>query len=254
MKLIETVIWEPVPGKPNYVMKKGFRKVSEVFAELESELKSEGLYPEEYFLLDRDFQNENMLCPEFQDVISYAQWGTNEGIYLEIEVVILNEQSGRYERKSFATGKTLKEDSDSFDRMQYTAGFVYKLFRGDRQISPRYKIIHSDNASSSERAMRKLRKEYAAYMRNVFVHKPVEMTKAGDEVGIRSLILQNISNLELPNSKWEELLDSENSLELLTKICRHVLEPDSFEISDSILACKSFGDELLRQSELKKNN
>lgn len=240
MKLIETVIWEQVPDKPNYVTKKGLRKVSEVFAELESELKAEGLYPDEYFLLDREFEDENMLCPEFQDVICYAQWGFSEGIYLEVDVVVKNEQTGRYERKNFATGKTLREDSEAYDRMQYIAGFVYKLFMGDHQMSARYRIINGDKAGLKEAAMSKLKKEYAAYMRNVFVHNPSDVVEVGNEVGIRSLILHNIGNLELPDEKWQELLASENALDLSTKICRHVLEADSFEICDTICACRSF--------------
>ena len=59
MKRIETVVWEPVPDKPNYVTKKGARKVREVFSELEAELKSAGLLPDEYFILDRDFADDH---------------------------------------------------------------------------------------------------------------------------------------------------------------------------------------------------
>lgn len=123
MKRIETVVWEPVPDKPNYVTKKGARKVREVFSELEAELKSAGLLPDEYFILDRDFADESMDCPEFCDVICYAQWGSNEGVYLEMDVVYLNEQDTTYVRKNFATGKTLAEDGKSYDRILQQTSF-----------------------------------------------------------------------------------------------------------------------------------
>ena len=69
-------------------------------------------------------------------------------------------------------------------------------------------------------------------------------------MGIRSLVLHNVTNCELPEEKIQELLDSDNALELLTKICRHVLEPDSFEITDTICACASFASELQQQEKI----
>ena len=148
MERIETVIWEPVPDKPNYVTKKGARKVREVFSELKAALESAGLLPDEYFILDSDFVDENMDCPEFCDVICYAQWGSNEGIYLELDVVYLNEQDTTYVRKNFATGKTLAEDGRSYDRMQYIAGYIYKLFMGGKTVNYIAKHLMQENIPS----------------------------------------------------------------------------------------------------------
>ena len=250
MKRIETVVWEPVPDKPNYVTKKGARKVREVFSELEAELKSAGLLPEEYFILDRDFADENMDCPEFCDVICYAQWGSNEGIYLEMDVVYLNEQDATYVRKNFATGKTLAEDGKSYDRMQYIAGYIYKLFMGERITPLRYMIVGQQKASLREQLHQRLLMEYDSYIRDIFVHKPLDPAENGAEVGIRSLVLHNVMKCELPEEKIQELLDSDNALELLTKICRHVLEADSFEITDTVCACASFASELQQQEKI----
>lgn len=250
MKRIETVVWEPVPDKPNYVTKKGARKVREVFSELEAELKSAGLLPDEYFILDRDFADENMDCPEFCDVICYAQWGSNEGIYLEMDVVYLNEQDTTYVRKNFATGKTLAEDGKSYDRMQYIAGYIYKLFMGDRVTPLRYMIVGKQEQPLREQLHQRLLLEYDSYIRDIFVHKPLDPAENGAEVGIRSLVLHNVMKCELPEEKIQELLDSDNALELLTKICRHVLEPDSFEITDTICACASFASELQHREEI----
>lgn len=247
MKQIETVVWEPIPDKPNYVTKKSNRKVGEVFLELEMALKEAGLYPDEYLLLNSKFKDENMLCPEFSDVICYAQWGTNEGIYLEVDIVFLNENNNTYERANFATGKSLKEDKNSYDRMQYTAGYIYKLFMGNHQVSPRYRIVSKCEPTLREQVDCKILREYEEYLREIFVIKQCESATVAEEVGIRSLIIANYNKCELTDDKLSELLAVDNSLELLTKICRHVLEPDSFEITDTICACDSFEAELKRK-------
>ncbi len=249
MERIETVAWEPIPDKPDYVRKRGPRKVSDVFAELEAALKSANLYPDEYFVLDKDFADENMLCPEFEDVICYAQWGGNEGIYLEVDIVYRNEETDTYVRKNFATGKTLSDDSRSYDRMQYIAGYIYKLFMGDKQIPARYMIVGKKEVGLREQLHARILMEYESYVKNIFVHKPLNPADNGAELAIRSLVLHNLFKCELPDEKMRELLDSDDSLELLTKICRHVLEADSFEISDTICACLSFKHELEAQEK-----
>lgn len=250
MKRIETVVWEPVPDKPNYVTKKGARKVREVFSELKAALESAGLLPDEYFILDSDFADENMDCPEFCDVICYAQWGSNEGIYLEMDVVYLNEHDTTYVRKNFATGKTLAEDGRSYDRMQYIAGYIYKLFMGEKITPLRYMIVGKQESSLRGQLHQRLLMEYDSYIRDIFVHKPLDSAENGAEVGIRSLVLHNVMKCELPEEKIQELLDSDNALELLTKICRHVLEADSFEITDTVCACASFASELQQQEKI----
>lgn len=254
MERIETVVWEPIPNKPCYVTKKGPRKVQEVFTELEAALKAVGLYPDEYFLLDREFADENMDCPEFCDVICYAQWGGNEGIYLEMDVVFLNERNNTYERKNFATGKTLADDGRSYDRMQYIAGYIYKLFMGERITPMRYMIAGQKEFSLREQLHQRLRLEYDSYICNIFVHKPKDPAENGAEIGLRSLVLHNIMKCELPEEKIRELLGSDNALELLTKICRHVLESDSFEITDTICACSSFASELRHSKKSADEN
>ncbi len=179
MERIETVMWEPIPDKPDYVRKRGPRKVSDVFAELEASLKSANLYPDEYFILDKYFADENMMCPEFEDVICYAQWGGNEGIYLEVDIVYRNEETDTYVRKNFATGKTLSDDSRSYDRMQYIAGYIYKLFMGEKQIPARYMIVGKKEVALREQLHERILMEYESYVKNIFVHKPLNFVRRG---------------------------------------------------------------------------
>ena len=138
MSRIETEIWEPVPDKPGCVQYVGQRKASEVFEDLECFLREENLYPDEYFLLNFDFKRDgNQKIPRIADVICYAQWGGNEGVYLEVEFLAKHPNRDDFSRVNFASGKTLGESSEDFDRMQYIAGRIYKAFTSEGFVSSR---------------------------------------------------------------------------------------------------------------------
>lgn len=132
MCIIKTEIWEPNPEKEGYVRYVGQRKAEDVFNELTEYLKREEIYPDEYFLLDRHFEN-GAVIPRVQDIICYAQWGGSEGVYLEVKFVVQDENDKSYKRINFATGKTLGETGEDFDRMQYIAGRIYKAFTNEGQ-------------------------------------------------------------------------------------------------------------------------
>lgn len=240
MKMIETCIYEPIPDKPGYVRNVGARKAKEVFEELEKALQEANLLPNEYFLLDTEFDNEKALFPEMVDVIAYANWGSSEGIYLDVYVFGYDGQHDKTKRFHFATGKTLSEDSDSFDRMQYIAGYIYKLFMGFHQTPARYRLISNGNEELQTKVMNRVKQEYMNYLRTTFVHKFEDPQKVGAEVSIRSMIVSELPNCLLPEDKLKELDESQNALELLTKICRHVIKADEFEINDSISSCRTF--------------
>lgn len=132
MSIIETEIWEPHPEKKGCLRYVGQRKVGDVFKELTEYLTKEGIYPDEYFLLNHSIENDALL-PHVEDVISYAQWGGSEGVYLEVEFVVRQAKTNSYERINFATGKTLGETGEDFDKMQYIAGRIYKAFTNEGQ-------------------------------------------------------------------------------------------------------------------------
>ena len=132
MCIIKTEIWESHPDKKECLSYVGQRKAEDVFNELTEYLKKEEIYPDEYFLLNRHFEN-GAVIPHIEDVICYAQWGGSEGVYLEVEFVIQNENDKSYKRVNFATGKTLGETGEDFDRMQYIAGRIYKAFTNEGQ-------------------------------------------------------------------------------------------------------------------------
>ena len=247
MKEIETCIWEKIPEEPSRIRLVSRRKALEVFHDLEEALREADLYPDEYFLIGSEFDNEKAEMPEMSDLICYAQWGNSEGIYLEVVIVTMDKTKNCYVRKSFATGKTLAEDTASYDRMQYIAGYICKLFFGSHQQSPRYLLIRNEKADR-ETLMSKIHEEYREYLMTNFVHKNAEYDAIAEEVGLRSLIVHELPKCLLPDDKIKELLSCENALDLLTKLCEPVLEPTSFEINDMISSCDSFAGELERRS------
>lgn len=250
MKFIETAIYEPIPDKPGYVTLKERRKVYDVFHEIEQELKNVGLYPDEYFLLDTEFNDEKAVMPDVCKVICYTQWGDSEGIYLDVDFIVYNENAKKYERKSFITGKTLKEDSNAYIRMQFIGGYIYRLLMGDRQVPIRYMITDPGKKDSRKELILRLQQEYRDYVNFNLVTNLGDISEVAAQVGIRSMIISEFHNCTIGDDKLEELLASENALDLLTKICIHVQKPDAFEINDSISSCRSFVEEAKKLEEL----
>ena len=121
LKQIELELWEPNPDKPAYLRFVGCRKAKEVFNELYAELQRLDLVPDEYFTMFFRIE-EDTLVPKDARVVAYANWGGSEGIYIDVDLI------GKDEALHLATGKTLSESTEAFDRMQYIAGVIYKMF------------------------------------------------------------------------------------------------------------------------------
>ena len=248
MKIIQTQNWETVPEHPNLVRPVSQRKAKEVFSELEEALREADLYPDEYFLIDNDFRDENTEFPNVRDIICYAQWGGNEGIYLEVELIIFDESSKTYRRKCFATGKTLAEDSASFDRMQYIAGYIYKLFAGEHQTPARYVLVENEE-KNRELLLTRVAREYREYLLTNLVHKQMELDEVTDQIALRSAIVHELPKCLLPEDKVKELMESENILDLLAKICAEIVEWDADSINEMVSSCDSFHNELERMAK-----
>lgn len=242
MKHIETNIFELIQDKPRMVRIIGRRKAVDVFAELESALKEANLLPDEYFLLDNKFEDENRLVPDLRDVICYANRDGSESIYLDVYLCGYDDVTDKYQRFHFATGKTLREDSYAFDRMQYIAGYIYKLFEGFGQQSSRYVLQAKNKEVQRDTLMEKIRTEYLDYLKNVFVHNFSDPADVGFEVGIRSMIVSELPNCTLSEDKVNELYYADNSLDVLTKMCFNIARADMLKINDIISSRKSFNE------------
>lgn len=133
MKPIEFDIWEPVPGEPNKVHRTGQRAAQEVFAELKHRLESSGLLPDEYFLMDRSWQ-DGVPIPEDAGLFCTADYGGSEGIYLD--VYLKWHENDKAITRSFITGKTLDESGIALDRMHLVASAIMKAVHGQRDAAP----------------------------------------------------------------------------------------------------------------------
>ena len=127
MNPIELEIWRPKEDDPRYSERVGTRGAEEVFRELEQRLDGMGMLPDEYFLLDRDWQDGGHI-PEGADVFVTTDYGESEGIYLDGYLKWY--EDGKPVTKSFFTGKTLGDTSADLDRMFLISSAITKAFHG----------------------------------------------------------------------------------------------------------------------------
>ena len=137
MEVIELERWTPSgdgPGKLEYA---GQPVAQEVFEELKYRLESMGCLPDEYFLLDRAWEDGREI-PRGADVFCTVDYGESEGVYLDVYLKWHDETQKKNITRSFITGKTLGENGNDLDRMFLTASAVTRAFHGDRAEHSRY--------------------------------------------------------------------------------------------------------------------
>lgn len=128
MKPIEHSRWKPSaldPLKQEYV---GQRTAQEVFEELKHRLDAMGYLPDEYFLMDQQWENGREI-PKGADVFCTTGYGESEGVYLDVYLKWY--QDGDPIIKNFITGKTLGESGADLDRMFLISSAITKAFHGD---------------------------------------------------------------------------------------------------------------------------
>ena len=146
MHIIETEIWKDHPEKPTVVIFDQQRVAQDIFNELVVHLKADVRMPDEYFLLNHDWQ-DGKLFPRDAHIISSANFGGNEGTYLDVSIryrkeVPRHEESTVFEH--FATGKTLGDTIQDLDRMSLVASSVTAAFYGMKsQVQKRYAQVES---------------------------------------------------------------------------------------------------------------
>ena len=83
MKKIELEQWEPFPGDPRRMQYAGQRVAQEVFEELKHRLEGMGYLPDEYFLMNRDWENGREIPPAAPNLLTdtdllIVMLGTND--------------------------------------------------------------------------------------------------------------------------------------------------------------------------------
>ncbi|ANU55282.1 ankyrin repeat domain-containing protein [Acutalibacter muris] len=127
MDIIELEHWAPDPERPHMLKYAGQPTAQEVFEELRYRLESMGCLPDEYFLMDKEWENGRE-TPRDADIFCTTDYGASEGIY--IDVYLKWHEDGKPVTKSFITGKTLGESGSDLDRMFLIASAITKAFRG----------------------------------------------------------------------------------------------------------------------------
>ena len=135
MKKIELEQGEPFPGDPRRMQYAGQRVAQEVFEELKHRLESMGYLPDEYFLMDREWENGREI-PKDADIFCTTDYGGNEGVYLDVYLKWY--EDSRPVTKSFITGKTLGETGADLDRMFLISSAITKAFHGDGETYARH--------------------------------------------------------------------------------------------------------------------
>ena len=103
------------------------RTGQEVYEELKHRLEGMGYLPDEYFLLDADWEDRRVI-PRNADLFCTTDYGDSEGIYLDVYLKWYGED-GKPVIKSFATGKTLGESGSDMDRMFLISSAITKAFQ-----------------------------------------------------------------------------------------------------------------------------
>ena len=135
MNQIELAHWATSAQDPRRTEYAGQRTAQEVFSELEYRLKSTGYLPDEYFLLDSEWEHGREI-PKDADIFCTTDYGGSEGVYLD--VYLKWREDGKSITKSFITGKTLGESGADMDRMFLISSAITKAFHGDSGSYARY--------------------------------------------------------------------------------------------------------------------
>ena len=94
------------PDENHRVKHIGMADAKETFDKLKTHLEMKGLLPDEYFSFSGKYEGLTGELPEFEEALCIPNFGSSEGIYLDISLACRDSDGKRY-FQSFATGKTL---------------------------------------------------------------------------------------------------------------------------------------------------
>lgn len=137
MKIIELECWQRSAADPRRTEYVGQRTAQEVFEELKYQLESTGYLPDEYFLLDREWENGREI-PKGADIFCITDYGASEGVYLDVYLKWYDEKQNKSITKTFITGKTLGENGNDLDRMFLISSAITKAFQGSHMGYSRF--------------------------------------------------------------------------------------------------------------------
>lgn len=102
-----------------HVKQVGMIKAQDAFNQLKEHLEKVGLLPDEYFHFSHTLNPDTEL-PNFATAICHTDWGSSEGIYIDIDLKYYDENR-QLQFFHLASGKTLGSSADDFLRMSRIA-------------------------------------------------------------------------------------------------------------------------------------
>ena len=141
MNLIELERWERSKNDPRKLEYVGQPTAEEVFHELKHRLESTGYLPDEYFLMDSQWEDGREI-PKDADIFCTTDYGGSEGIYLDVYLKWYDKEQKKSITQSFITGKTLGEDGSDLDRMFLISSAITKAFHGYNEHHTRLKNVN----------------------------------------------------------------------------------------------------------------
>lgn len=147
MEPIELEHWEPDPSDPRYLRYVSQPNAEEVFQELKQRLEQMGMLPDEYFVMNMEWENGREI-PKGADIFTTTDYGESEGVYVDLYLKWY--EDGKPVIKSFVTGKTLGETGFDMDRMFLTASAITKSFHGEGAHDVRQGAVLLLNAEEKE--------------------------------------------------------------------------------------------------------
>ena len=137
MKIIELERWQRSAADPRRMEYVGQPTAQEVFEELKYRLGSTGYLPDEYFLIDSEWENGREI-PKDADIFCTTDYGESEGVYLDVYLKWYDEKQNNSITKTFITGKTLGESGNDLDRMFLISSAITKAFHGENAPTPAF--------------------------------------------------------------------------------------------------------------------
>ena len=133
MREIKTIASDRYEKMENGLLKHvGMITGKEAFNQLKKHLEEVGLLPDEYFIPTYFQKNMDEELPAFRSAICHTDWGGNEGIYVDIELMYIENRNRKFHH--FATGKTLDESGEAFLRMSRIAAECSIMLNGRGEI------------------------------------------------------------------------------------------------------------------------
>lgn len=133
-------------------------------------------------------------------------------------MLIYDERSKKHNMVHFITGKTLEVSEHAFDRMQYIAGYIYRLFMGNGVDHSRYMLVRKGTQEKNlEYVVEKTTIEFTAWLKQKLYVSRGEPNDYAEELSKKAKIIYNIANKRhcFEERELKELVGQENILHML---------------------------------------